>query len=87
MCSREGTQPAEPLALGEGLLDDEVAGLAVIAFGAFGLARATVGITTKRWLNLSLRLTTTAWIVLGVLFVALWVYQQGNADFVMNARG
>lgn len=61
--------------------------LAVIAFGAFGLARATVGITTKRWLNLWLRLTTTAWIVLGVLFVALWVYQQGNADFVMNARG
>lgn len=51
-----------------------------------GLARAAVGFTTKQWLNLSARLRPTAWIVLGVLFAVLWVHQQGNAEFVMNAR-
>lgn len=63
------------------------ASLAVITFGALGIARAAIGFTTKRWLNLTVRLPTAAWIVLGVLFIALWVHQQSNADFVMNARG
>lgn len=62
------------------------ASLAVIAFGILGLARAAIGFATKRWLNLSVRLSPTVWIVLGVLFALLWVHQQGNAEFVMNAR-
>jgi hypothetical protein len=62
------------------------ASLAVIAFGIFGLARAAIGFTTKRWLNLSVRLSPAAWIALAVVFAILWVHQQGNAEFVMNAR-
>ena len=54
--------------------------------GVFGLARAVVGFTTKRWLDISVRLTTTARFVLVIAFVVLWIYQQGNAEFVMNAR-
>lgn len=62
------------------------ASVVVVAFGVFGLARAVVGFTTKRWLDISVRLTTTARFVLVIAFVVLWIYQQGNAEFVMNAR-
>lgn len=58
----------------------------VMAFGVAGLARAALGWFTGRWVNLRLRPSAVAWLALGVVLVAFWLYQQTNADFIIDSR-
>lgn len=61
------------------------ASFAVIAFGATGIIRASFGALTGRWLHISLWPRKTGWILLAAAFVALWAYQQSNAEFIINS--
>lgn len=62
------------------------ASFAVIAFGLAGIARFAVGAVTGRWLRLSIRPRRAGWILLSFGFVALWAYQQSNAEFIIHSR-
>lgn len=48
------------------------------------VARAGVGVTTGRWLDLRLRVTRGGWAVLAVLLAALTVNQQANATLLLS---
>lgn len=58
----------------------------VMAFGLFGVGRAAVGVFTRRWFNLRIRFGPQAWALAAVAFVALGMYQQSNADFIIHSR-
>lgn len=58
----------------------------VMGFGIVGVVRTAVGLVTHRWVNVKVTWSRAGWAVLGVAFVALWAYQQTNADFIINAR-
>ena len=50
-----------------------------IAFGVIGVARAALGVSTARWVNVRIRPTKRMWwFALAVPFVAFWVYQQNE---------
>lgn len=48
------------------------------------VARAGVGVTTGRWLDLHLRVTRGGWAVLVVFLAALTVNQQANASLLLS---
>lgn len=58
----------------------------VMGLGAAFVIRAIVGWTMHRWVNLHGRPGKYAYLVGAAAFVALWVYQQTNADFIINSR-
>lgn len=58
----------------------------VMAFGVAGIIRLAVGMTTHRWVNVSVRPRRVGWLVLLAAFVGFWVYQQTNAEFIINSR-
>lgn len=58
----------------------------VMGFGAAGVARAAIGITKGRWWNASLRLGWGGWLLVALAVVALTLYQQTNADFIISSR-
>lgn len=62
------------------------ASFAVIAFGLAGIVRAAAGAGSGRWLRLSIRPRAAGWVMLAVGFVALWAYQQSNAEFIIHSR-
>jgi len=62
------------------------ASFAVIAFGLAGIVRAGVGAATGRWLRVSIRPRPAGWVLLAVIFAALWAYQQTNAAFIIESR-
>lgn len=66
--------------------DYNPASFLVMAFGAAGILRLAVGMTTHRWVNVSLRPSRVGWLVLLTAFVGLWAYQQTNAEFIINSR-
>ena len=58
----------------------------VMGFGLLGLVRTLVGITTHHWLNATWRFNRMALALLAAAFVGLWIYQQSNAEFIINSR-
>lgn len=58
----------------------------VMGFGLFGLMRTATGLLSHRWVNVKVTWSRVAWVAFGVAFVALWAYQQTNAEFIINAR-
>lgn len=62
------------------------ASFAVIAFGLLGLVRTTVGIVTGRWISVTCTRSQSVWVLLGLCIAAFWLYQQSNAEFIINAR-
>ncbi len=54
--------------------------------GVLGVIRTVVGWTTHRWVNLRMRPGPVAVPVFAICFIALWAYQQQNADFIINSR-
>lgn len=58
----------------------------VMGFGAFGLVRTAIGVTTHQWVNATWRFNRIALIALAGAFLALWIYQQQNADFIIHSR-
>lgn len=62
------------------------ASFAVVAFGIAGITRFAVGTVTGRWLRLAIRPRRSGWILLVFGFVALWAYQQSNAEFIIHSR-
>ncbi len=58
----------------------------VMAFGLLGVLRTLAGLTTHRWVNISTRPGPIAWAIVIAGFMALWIYQQQNADFIINSR-
>lgn len=58
----------------------------VMAFGFAGLVRLAVGAATHRWVNVSVRPSRVGWFLLLAAFMGLWVYQQTNAEFIINSR-
>ena len=58
----------------------------VMAFGAAGIIRLVVGAATHRWVNVFVRPSRVGWFGLLAAFVGLWVYQQTNAEFIINSR-
>jgi hypothetical protein len=59
----------------------------VMGFGLAGLVRTAVGLTMHRWVNVKVTWSRAAWVGFGTAVVAFWLYQQTNADFIINARG
>lgn len=62
------------------------ASFAVMAFGVAGLARTALGTSTGRWLNIRLRPSLRGWIIVGFSLAVFWLYQQTNAEFIINSR-
>lgn len=62
------------------------ASFVVMGFGAYGVVRLACGGLTGRWPTMNVRLGRFGWAVVGVATVALAVYQQSNADFIINSR-
>jgi hypothetical protein len=62
------------------------ASFAVIAFGIAGITRILIGVRTGRWFRVVVRFRWVGALVLIAATLALWAYQQTNADFVINAR-
>lgn len=61
--------------------------LALVALGIAGALRAFVGLVTGTWVNLRIRRpSTVGWAVLALAVLAFALYQQGNADFIINSR-
>lgn len=58
----------------------------VMGYGAFGVARAGLGHVTGRWINVRVGLSRLGWIVAAVLVIGLTLYQQSNAEFIINSR-
>lgn len=58
----------------------------VIGFGIVGVTRAAIGVTTRHWLDVPMRYSRSIWIVGCVAVLALWGYQQTNAEFIINSR-
>ena len=58
----------------------------VMAFGAAGIIRLVVGAATHRWVNVFVRPSRVGWFGLLAAFMGLWVYQQTNAEFIINSR-
>jgi hypothetical protein len=58
----------------------------VMGFGVFGLVRTAAGFLTHRWFNVKVTWSRVGWVAFGVAFVALWAYQQTNAEFIINSR-
>ena len=46
--------------------------------------RWIVALTTRRWINVSVRFTAWVWIALGLSVAALWINQQLHADLIIN---
>jgi len=66
--------------------DYNPASFLVMAFGAAGIMRLGVGAATHRWVNVSVRPSRVGWFLLLAAFMGLWVYQQTNAEFIINSR-
>ena len=62
------------------------ASFVVIAFGAVGLMRTIVGVAIRQWVMVNCTRSRIAWALIGVAIVALWLYQQSNADFIISSR-
>lgn len=62
------------------------ASFAVIGLGVLGLTRSIVGLTTRRWVTVNCTRSRFAWVLIGLAIVALWLYQQSNADFIITSR-
>ncbi len=58
----------------------------VMALGAAAVVRSIIGLATRRWLNITGRIGPLTWPVLAALFVAWTLYQQTNAEFIINSR-
>lgn len=58
----------------------------VVLFGVSGVARWVAGRSSARWVHVSVRLRPLGWSVLAVLVIAFTLYQQSNAEFIINAR-
>ena len=58
----------------------------VIAVGAIGIARTTVGLTTRRWFTVNCTRSRIAWALIGISIAAFWLYQQSNAEFIITSR-
>lgn len=58
----------------------------VMGFGAYGITRFACGALTGRFPTIHPRVGRMGWYVLGVAIVALALYQQSNAEFIMNSR-
>lgn len=58
----------------------------VMGFGAYGIARLACGALTGRFPTIHPRLGRVGWYVLGAAIVALTLYQQSNAEFIMDSR-
>lgn len=58
----------------------------VMAFGLAGLVRAIAGLAGGVWLNVSVRLRRLGWGLVVAGMVALTLYQQSNAEFIINSR-
>lgn len=58
----------------------------VMGFGLAGVVRTAVGLTMHRWFNIKVTWSRAAWVGFGVACVAFWMYQQTNADFIINSR-
>lgn len=61
------------------------ASYAIVVLGAAALARAAIGITTRRWLHVRIGLP---WWLVGVIAIAaalLWVNQWSNAALLMES--
>lgn len=56
--------------------------VALVAFGT--VLRWLVALTTRRWINVSVRFTAIVWIVIAGLTVVLWINQQLHADLIIN---
>lgn len=50
------------------------------------LMRTAAGVVSRRWLNLRVRPNAAIWIGLAVAVGALLVWQQSNAEFIINSR-
>lgn len=50
------------------------------------LARSTVGLVTRRWLNVRVRPTPAIWVGAAAAFSILWFVQQSNAEFIITSR-
>lgn len=50
------------------------------------MVRLAVGTLRGRWVNVRYRPTRLAWVIAGVAFFALWLYQQSHAHFIMHSR-
>jgi len=59
---------------------------ALAVLGIIGAVRAAVGLTTNRWVNVRIHLGRWWWLVLAVALIALTIYQQGNAEFIIHSR-
>lgn len=56
------------------------------AFGLLGIARTAGGLFASRRVNVKVTLGPLGWVAVGVGLVVLGLYQQTNAQFVMDAR-
>ena len=58
----------------------------VMGLGLFGVARLVLGAVQGRWVNVAVRPTRLAWVLLAAAIIGLWAYQQTNADFIIHSR-
>lgn len=58
----------------------------VAGVGLLGVVRSIVGISTRRWINVAIRLDVRRSVMLVVALATLWAYQQAHADFVVHGR-
>jgi hypothetical protein len=58
----------------------------VMGLGVAGVVRFSVGVVTGRWLNLRVRPGRLAWAAIALLVIALALYQQTNAEFIIHSR-
>lgn len=58
----------------------------VMAFGVAGVTRLVVGLATRRWVNVAIRPGRLGWVLLVAAIAGLWIYQQTNAEFIINSR-
>lgn len=57
----------------------------VMGFGAYGVVRLACGTLFGRWPTVNVRLRRLGWAAVGLAAVALTLYQQTNADFIINS--
>ena len=58
----------------------------VVGFGVAGLVRLGYGVVSGHWVRIALRPRLLGWLLLAATFVALMLYQQSNATFIIESR-
>ena len=57
----------------------------VMTFGILATIRALVCVTAHRWINTTWHFYRIVYALMAVALVTFWLYQQQNAEFIINS--